>query len=81
VDANKYEFFVNANKHEFFVNSNCMTQLIFDEADQLLDMGFKDDMNRIASFLKSDHQTYMFSATLSPKIKAIAQATLKDNHC
>ncbi|KAI9094426.1 P-loop containing nucleoside triphosphate hydrolase protein [Phlyctochytrium arcticum] len=54
--------------------------LIFDEADQLLEMGFSDEMSKICSHLPTDRQTFMFSATLSSGIKAIARNTLRENY-
>ncbi|KAI8820593.1 P-loop containing nucleoside triphosphate hydrolase protein [Fimicolochytrium jonesii] len=54
--------------------------LIFDEADQLLEMGFKDEIEKIAAFLPSTRQTFMFSATLSKQIKATARYVLKPSY-
>ncbi|KAJ3111055.1 hypothetical protein HDU96_006018 [Phlyctochytrium bullatum] len=54
--------------------------VVFDEADQLLDMGFRDDMEQIASYLPKDRQTFMFSATLSTPIRKIAREILKEGH-
>ncbi|KAH6905351.1 RNA helicase [Coprinopsis sp. MPI-PUGE-AT-0042] len=56
--------------------------LILDEADTLLDMGFRDDIEDIMTYLpnKSVRQTLLFSATVSPSIKQIADAHLADNH-
>ena len=51
---------------------------ILDEADRMLDMGFYDDIIRIASFLPKERQTLMFSATMPPKIKQLAAKILND---
>ncbi|KAG0041334.1 hypothetical protein BGZ83_001970 [Gryganskiella cystojenkinii] len=51
--------------------------LILDEADQLLDMGFKDSIESIVDALPKDRQTLFFSATVSKQIKAIARTSLK----
>jgi ATP-dependent RNA helicase MSS116 len=48
-----------------------------DEADQLLDMGFKDSIESIVEALPQDRQTLFFSATVSPQIKSIARTSLK----
>ncbi len=52
--------------------------LVLDEADRMLDMGFKDDINRIVRQVATDRQTMLFSATMPPKIRAFAKTLLKD---
>lgn len=46
--------------------------LILDEADRMLDMGFYDDIVRIVSYVPTERQTLLFSATMPPKIRALA---------
>jgi ATP-dependent RNA helicase MSS116 len=53
--------------------------LIYDEADQLLDMGFKRDIEAITESLPKDRSTFMFSATISPEIRKIAANVLGDH--
>lgn len=56
------------------------SQLILDEADTLLDMGFTEDLNYIVDHTPKDRQTFLFSATVSPSIKKIARKYLdKEN--
>ncbi len=52
--------------------------VILDEADEMLDMGFLDDIREIFTHLPTERQTLLFSATMSKEIKALAQSILKD---
>jgi ATP-dependent RNA helicase DeaD len=52
--------------------------VILDEADEMLDMGFLDDIKEIFKFVPSDRQTLLFSATMPEPIKALAKQILKD---
>ena len=51
---------------------------VLDEADRMLDLGFINDIRRIASKLPSARQTLLFSATLEGKVLSIAHDLLKD---
>ncbi len=51
---------------------------ILDEADRMLDMGFSEDIMKIASYLPKDCQTIMFSATMPQDIEKLAQSLLKN---
>jgi ATP-dependent RNA helicase DeaD len=50
--------------------------VILDEADEMLDMGFLDDIKEIFSFMPSDRQTILFSATMPEAIKRLAESIL-----
>ena len=52
--------------------------LVLDEADEMLDMGFAEDLNAILDATPVERQTALFSATLPPRILSIAQKRLKD---
>lgn len=51
---------------------------VLDEADRMLDMGFSDDIMKIASKLPKTCQTIMFSATMPKDIEKLAQSLLKN---
>ena len=55
-----------------------LTHLILDEADEMLRMGFIEDVEWILEQTPKERQTLLFSATLPPSIKKIAQVHLKD---
>ena len=45
--------------------------LVLDEADEMLSMGFKQDLNRILKYTTGDRNTWLFSATMPEEIKKI----------
>lgn len=52
--------------------------LVLDEADKMLNLGFRDEMNRIIALLPRKRQNLLFSATLSEEIDNINQILLHD---
>jgi ATP-dependent RNA helicase DeaD len=52
--------------------------LVLDEADEMLDMGFAEDLDAIMDEVSSSRQTLLFSATLAPRIGSIAKKHLTD---
>ena len=51
--------------------------LVLDEADRMLDMGFRDDVIRIVSECPQERQTMLFSATISPDISFLSKRHMK----
>ena len=52
--------------------------LILDEADEMLNMGFKDELDKILAVTPKDKQTLLFSATFPKEVESIAKAYLKN---
>ena len=52
------------------------SMVVLDEADEMLDMGFLDDINEIFSYLPTNRQTLLFSATMPKPIKLLAERIL-----
>jgi ATP-dependent RNA helicase DeaD len=52
--------------------------VVLDEADEMLDMGFAEDLDAILEQTPGERQTALFSATMPPRIASIAHRHLKD---
>ncbi|MBU0278339.1 MULTISPECIES: DEAD/DEAH box helicase [unclassified Gemella] len=50
-----------------------LTHLVLDEADEMLNMGFIDDVKYILSKISTNHQTLLFSATMPDAIKELSK--------
>lgn len=60
------------------INLTNIKVLVLDEADEMLNMGFKEDIDEILKSINSFHQTMLFSATITGSIESIAKAYLKN---
>lgn len=52
--------------------------VVLDEADEMLDMGFMEDIQSILGLVPEERQTMLFSATMPPNIQKLAQQFLKN---
>lgn len=57
---------------------NAVTTVVLDEADEMLDMGFADDIDALLSETPKERQTMLFSATMPPRIEEIAKRHLRE---
>lgn len=61
-----------------YIDFNLVEIFVLDEADRMLDMGFAPDVKRVIAKLPARRQSLLFSATMPPEIRRIAQALLRD---
>jgi len=64
--------------HTTSIDLSCVRTLVLDEADEMLKMGFIEDMDFIMSCLIHEHQTLFFAATMPEKIDRLVRAYLKE---
>ncbi len=60
------------------INLEGVNFVILDEADEMLNMGFKEDIDHILSFTDKDKSTWLFSATMPSEIRRIVNKYMKD---
>lgn len=60
------------------LNIDNIKMLVLDEADEMLNMGFKEDLDMILKDVKTVHQTLLFSATIPEGIKRLTKEYQKD---
>jgi len=64
------------NKGNF--DAGTLRMLVLDEADEMLSMGFYPDMKDIVEHVPEDRVSYMYSATMPPKVRSVAREFLDD---
>src|SRR5215468_4731027 len=64
------------SRHSLMLHS--CRYLVLDEADEMLDLGFLEDVEKILSLTPNGRQTALFSATMPPEIRALAERHLYD---
>ncbi len=52
---------------------SAVRMLILDEADRMLDMGFRDDVEKVLAAVPAERQTVFFSATISPAVQSLVR--------
>ena len=60
------------------INLKTIKYIVLDEADEMLNMGFKDDLDKILSFTPEDKATWLFSATMPREVRAIMKNYMSD---
>ncbi len=65
-------------KNRGYAHLEQVANIVLDEADEMLNMGFSDSINEIFESLPSKHTTLMFSATMSREVERIAKQYLRD---
>ena len=55
-----------------------VNKVVLDEADEMLSMGFKEDLNYILDTTSKNRQTMLFSATMSKEVRSISKKYMKD---
>lgn len=62
------------------IELSVINYVVLDEADEMLNMGFKDDLDKILSFTPEQKQTWLFSATMPKMVRDIANNYMYNPH-
>jgi ATP-dependent RNA helicase DeaD len=64
--------------HRGYARLEQVQTIVLDEADEMLNMGFSENINEVFESLPAEHSTLMFSATMSREVERIAKKYLND---
>ncbi len=59
------------------IDASCVEVMVLDEADEMLDMGFIDDIEQVFRFVPNQRQLLLFSATMPPSIRQLAKKYMR----
>ena len=62
------------------INLSTVQYVVLDEADEMLNMGFKEDIDKILSYTPDTKNTWLFSATMPREVKAITKNYMSNPH-
>ena len=60
------------------VDLSMVNKIVLDEADEMLNMGFSESINKIFEAIPEDRQVLLFSATMSKEVEKVAKSYLRD---
>ncbi len=60
------------------INLSTVRYVVLDEADEMLNMGFKEDLDKILSYTPQEKKTWLFSATMPREVRAIMKNYMED---
>lgn len=60
------------------IDFSLVKYVVLDEADEMLNMGFQEDINEILATTPTDKKTWLFSATMPPEVRKIARNYMTD---
>ncbi|HVJ93175.1 MAG TPA: DEAD/DEAH box helicase, partial [Labilithrix sp.] len=60
------------------IDASATGAIVLDEADRMLDLGFREDLEAILGFAPEEHRTHLVSATFAREVRALADRVQKD---
>ncbi|MDR1741681.1 MAG: DEAD/DEAH box helicase [Synergistaceae bacterium] len=61
------------------LDTSGIASVVLDEGDQMLDMGFREELEGILDSLPKERRTWLFSATMPPEVRELAKRYLREN--